>query len=129
GVIPPQSVNEEFLTTLDLFPMVTSLASVSLPDGHILDGHNVLPVLAGHERSPRQEMFWQRRDHSAARVGNWKWIRLGDQEYLFDLSTDIGEQTNLAKSHPAQLTKLRAAFATWEATMQAAEPRGPFRDY
>lgn len=50
-------------------------------------------------------------------------------EYLFDLSKDIGEKNDLSKSLPKQLKIVKAAFADWQKEMEAAEPRGPFRDY
>ena len=32
-------------------------------------------------------------------------------------------------THPEKLAELKARFAAWEKAMDAAEPRGPFRDY
>jgi hypothetical protein len=48
---------------------------------------------------------------------------------LFDLSDDPGEKRNLAREEPDVLAKLKARFAAWRAEMEAAEPRGPFRNY
>jgi hypothetical protein len=47
---------------------------------------------------------------------------------LFDLANDIGETTELSVSHPRKLAELTSAFARWRGKMDAAEPRGPFRD-
>ncbi len=129
GVIPAGSVNEEFLTTLEVFPTLAAVAGASMPEGVILDGFDLLPTARGDSPSSRTEMFWQRRDHSAARVGDWKWIRIGETELLFNLSVDPGESTDLADVHLEKLDTLRSAFAAWEQELQASEPRGPFRDY
>jgi hypothetical protein len=48
---------------------------------------------------------------------------------LFDLSKDVGETNDLSDQFPNKLNELKAAFAQWKAEMDAAEPRGPFRDY
>ena len=129
GVIPAGTTCDEFLTTLEVFPTLTALANGSVAENLILDGFNMLPVLQGDAESSRTEMFWQRRDHSACRVGNHKWIRIGERESLFDLSVDLGERDDLSTSHPDQLDDLRSRFAAWESEMQASDPRGPFRDY
>jgi hypothetical protein len=48
---------------------------------------------------------------------------------LFDLTTDLGEQRDLAIEKPEALQRVKACFAAWRAEMDAAEPRGPFRNY
>jgi arylsulfatase A-like enzyme len=129
GRIPPASVSHEFLTSLDLFPTLTHVAGGKLPEGIVYDGFDMLPVLSGRESSERSTMFWQRRGDVAARVGNWKWVDSARGAGLFDLSRDIGEQRDLSQSHPEKLQELKQAFADWSSRMEAAEPRGPFRDY
>ncbi len=129
GHLPQGKVCSEFLTSLELFPTALALAGVEPPQGLVLDGFDMLPVLQGRRESPRQEMFWQRRNRCAARVGHWKWVRNAQGTFLFDLSRDPGEQHNLAKTQPRKAAQLQARFEAWQKQMQAAEPRGPFRDY
>lgn len=129
GKIPAGTVSSEFLTSLEVFPTFAKAAGAKVPDDLILDGFDMLPVLAGKEKSPRKEMFWQRRGDRAARVGNYKWVDSEKGSGLFDLSTDIGERHDLSDSHPEVLNQVRARFDHWRQTMDQAEPRGPFRDY
>lgn len=129
GVIPPNTTSHEFLTTLELFPTLTHLAGQQLPQGVIYDGFDCLPVLAGKDKSQRREMFWQRRGDKAARVGQYKWVESQKGHGLFDLSTDIGEKHDLSREKPELLADLKARFARWRQEMDAAEPRGPFRDF
>jgi hypothetical protein len=74
-------------------------------------------------------MFWKRQGHEAARVDNWKWIRNPSGTFLFDLSKDIGEKTNLIDKMPEKAAEMEARFAAWLKTMDEAEPRGPFKDF
>ncbi len=129
GHVPAGQVSEEFLTSLEIVPTLVRLAGVTPPAELQFDGYDMLPVLAGQAASPRREMFWQRRADKAARVGNWKWVESSRGGGLFDLSKDIGETTDLSQSHPQKLAELKAAFDRWRTEMDAAEPRGPFRDY
>ena len=74
-------------------------------------------------------MYWKRREKEAARVDDWKWVRNADGEFLFDLSEDLGEQRNLISEEPELAAEMAQHFADWQTEMDAAEPRGPFRDY
>jgi arylsulfatase A-like enzyme len=74
-------------------------------------------------------MFWERRADRAVRMGNWKWLKTGNASGLYDVAADIGEKTDLSKQRPEIVQQLQARFAAWKAEMEAAEPRGPFRDY
>jgi len=129
GRIPAGSVCNEFLTALEIFPTLVHVAGGESPEGVILDGFDMLPVISGAESSPRTEMFWKRREKEAARLGYWKWIRNADGTFLFDLSNDLSEQTNLTTSQPEKAAEMQAAFEAWMAEMDAAEPRGPFKDF
>ena len=129
GRIPAGQTSEAFLTTLELLPTLLKLANVNSPVDLKLDGHDMLPTLAGQAPSPRSEMYWQRRDDKAARVGHWKWVESTRGNGLFDLASDIGEKNDLSKSHPEKLAELKTRFQAWRSEMDAAEPRGPFRDY
>jgi hypothetical protein len=95
----------------------------------VLDGFDLLPVISGRKKSPRTEMFWERRSERAARVDNWKWISSPKGSGLFDLANDIGETSDLTSSHPEIAARLADRFAAWKKLMDATEPRGPFRDY
>ncbi|NUQ64205.1 MAG: sulfatase-like hydrolase/transferase [Pirellulales bacterium] len=129
GRIPPGTVSNEFLTALEILPTVSAAAGVAPPQGVVLDGFDMMPVLAGKEKSRRNEMFWQRRGDRGARVGNWKWVDSEKGSGLFDLSQDIGEKNDLSRQKPDVLKMVKSRFAAWEKAMAEAEPRGPFRDY
>ena len=130
GRLPAGTVSDEFLTSLDLFPTLLAAAGAAPPAGVVLDGFDLLPVLAGDRHSPRGRMFWHRRDEQAARLGDWKWIENGEGEFLFDLAADLGEHHNLAAERPDRTRRMRHAFADWQHAMDTAEPkRGPFRDF
>ena len=129
GVIPAGSVSGEFLTSMEIFPMLCKAAGARQPRDVFLDGFDMTEVLAGEQKSPRNEMFWQRRSNKGARVDNWKWVESSDGSGLFDLSEDIGEQNDLSNERPDILRKVKSRFAAWKKLMAEAEPRRPFRDY
>ncbi len=127
--LPAGRICREFLTSLEILPMILAFCGVESPQALKLDGFDMMPVLAGERASSRTAMFWQRQSDQAARVDNWKWVESGRGRGFFDLSTDIGEQNDLSESHPKELARVKAQFEQWQGAMEAAEPRGPFRDY
>lgn len=128
GEVIAGSVNDSFLSSLEVLPSIAAAIGKPLPDDLKIDGFDWWPALRGEAESPRSEMFWKRREAGAARIGNWKWTNFGEGG-LFDLSKDVGEENDLSGSRPEKLAELKKAFANWEAEMEAAEPRGPFRNF
>ena len=51
------------------------------------------------------------------------------EEFLFDLSVDIGEQNNLKNERPEKFKEMRESWIAWRKEMDETEPRGPFRNY
>jgi len=129
GKLPAGKVTDEFITALELVPTLLSATGTPAPEGIQMDGFDMLPILRGEAKSPRKDMFWQRRGDKAARVGNWKWLDSAKGQGLYDLSTDIGEKKDLSKEKPEVLKMMQEHFAAWRKEMDETEPRGPFRDY
>ncbi len=127
--IPSGKTTEAFLTSLEIIPTLLKETGIAPPKDVVLDGYDMMPTLANGAASPRNEMYWQRRNDKATRVGNWKWVESAKGNGLFNLSKDIGEQNDLSISHPEKLKEMKTHFANWKKKMAAAEPRGPFRDY
>ncbi len=128
GEIAAGTVCDEFLTSLEILPTVCRAAGIGPPEKVALDGFDMTDVLSGKQGSQRKEMFWQRQDDKAARVGNWKWVKSTRGSGLFDLSVDLKEQHDLSKEKPDSLKMVKARFSAWKGRMAPAEPRGPFRD-
>lgn len=127
--IPAGQVSSEFLTSLDILPTLLNETGISKPENVVLDGYDIMPTLAEGKPSPRTEMYWQRRNDKAARVGDWKWVDSQKGKGLFNLKEDISEKHDLSEKHPEKLKELKQKFAHWKKEMAEAEPRGPFRDY
>ncbi len=127
--IPAGTTTSEFITSLEIFPTLCAATGTSPPKGVKLDGFDMLPVLQGKKKSAREEMFWQRRLDKGARVGHWKWVESSRGNGLFNLRTDFSEKHDLSNDRPEIFKMMKARFANWKKEMEAADPRGPFRDY
>lgn len=103
----------------DMLPTFCELAGAETPNG--LDGISIVPTLLGHtdEQAQHEALYWEfseRGRSQAARVGNWKGVRLDLKKHpdapieLYDLSNDIGEEHNIADTHPEIVSKLKAVM-------------------
>lgn len=129
GRIPAGVTHTEFASTLEFLPTFAAVAGVAPPKGVTLDGFDMMPLIMGKPGPRRDEFFWEYRSDKAARMGKWKWVDSARGRGLFDLSADIGEKHDVSAQHPDVAKKLSEAWAAWKKKMDAAEPRGPFRDY
>ena len=56
------------------------------------------------------------------RQGNWKWLRDGAIDLLYDLEKDPGERKDLYHSHQEKAAALRKLHEDWEAEMAKEKP-------
>lgn len=57
GKIPAGRVNKELAVMMDLFATVLAATATKMPDDRVLDGHDLMPILAGDGPSPHDFVF------------------------------------------------------------------------
>lgn len=101
----------------------TILPLAGCPPDPTIDGVNLLPVLTGEtKKAPHDQLFWRWISQGAVREGDWKYLRGGDREYLFDLSKDKEEKHSVLKQNPDVANRLRSQFSQWSGEL---DPPGP----
>ena len=70
----------------------------------------------GQAHSP---LHWRmnHRGQRALRNGRWKYLRVDDNDYLFDIETDERERANLSHKHPQRMQSMRDAWESWNQSM------------
>lgn len=109
GTVPAGTSYGETLSTMDVLPTFAALAGVELT--HAVDGHNISSILHGESDAPSPyEALYYYRGYQlrAVRSGPWKLHTNGE---LYNLETDIGEQTDLAESNPDEVSRLEVLLA------------------
>jgi arylsulfatase A-like enzyme len=113
------------ISALDVAATATEIAGIEIQPGD-LDGVNLVPFLSGQNTSaPHDALMWRWVSQSAIRENNWKLLRGGDREYLYDLDVDLEEQHNLAAKHPEIADRLRKRLIDWA---DGLSPRGLAED-
>ncbi len=125
GHVPAGRVSAQPAITMDLTATLLAACGVKPPRGRTLDGIDLLPHLKSGKVVERT-FFWRidRADRKqwAVRHGDWKYLRDGGIELLFDLARDPGERKTLAYRHPGTLVQLRDRLAAWEKVMARHKP-------
>jgi arylsulfatase A-like enzyme len=94
-------------------------AGVAAAPTHLLDGRDLLPVLTGQKPTSERTLYWRmgNRQQRAVRCDRWKYLKVAEREFLFDLAYDPRERSNFARKEPALLDELRRLWETWNREM------------
>jgi arylsulfatase A-like enzyme len=121
GYIKAGQVTEQVCITMDLTATCLAAANV-LPDAEHpldLDGSDLLPVLTGQAPPSQRTLYWRmaNRSQRAVRRGDWKYLKVSDKEYLFDIDYDPRERGNMVRKRPDLLNELRLLWEDWNRVM------------
>ena len=119
AVIAPGGVTSQACLTMDWSATMLAVAGAVADAAYPLDGVSLLPVLQSPADSFSRPMHWRmnHRGQRAMRDGNWKYLRVDGNDYLFDIGADERERANLARQEPERLLTMRAAWEAWNQTM------------
>jgi arylsulfatase A-like enzyme len=117
-------VSAQVTISMDLTATCLAAAGIAPDPARPLDGLDLLPLLAKGDMTVPRTLFWRlaNRNQRAVRRGDWKYLKVGGREFLFDLAWDPRERGNLANKHPALLDELRALWTDWDGSMLPVPP-------
>ncbi|TWT55422.1 Arylsulfatase [Thalassoglobus neptunius] len=121
GTIPAGTTSDLPSAFYDFLPTACELAGAEVPDG--IDGISYLPTLLGNDsEQPRHEYLYfasqEGRTSVGVRSGKWRLVRYPEKPNrnadlespgtwkLYDVTTDPGEETDLAAEHPDVVEKI-----------------------
>ena len=125
GRIQPGTTTNQVATTMDLTYSMLRYSGAD-PVRHGLDGRDIIGQLADGRPDEARTLFFRYRRgavvRKAIREGDLKLIENhegGSTEVLmYDLAADPGEANNLASHRTAEVKRLQARIAAWEAEVQ-----------
>jgi arylsulfatase A-like enzyme len=146
GHIKPGTTSGALIAHLDLLRSFAALTDTPVPQGQAIDSVNVLPALLGQPTvAPVRPNFVAHNGGTqgpfALRSGEWKYIeqsrgaagkakgysaasardRFVATPQLFNLSTDLAEEHNLADSQPEKLKEMQETLRQIRAANRAAD--------
>lgn len=99
---------------MDWMPTFLAAAGVSPHPDYPLDGFDIF----GPEDKDRM-LFWRMlfRNQKAIRKGDWKWLSIDGNEFLYDISFDERERANMRYRYPEKFVELRDAYFDWDRSL------------
>ena len=115
GKISAGSTTDATILSMDILP--TFLFIIGSPPEENLDGVDFSNLMFNNKNPEERPVFWRYRDQWAARKGKFKYLKIKDNEYLFNLKNDLGEKDNLLESNAEKADELKALLKQWETEM------------
>ena len=110
--LPKGLVYDNPVSSLDV--AATSVALAGLESNKALDGVNLIPYLSGVKNGePHEALYWRFWSQSAIRMGDWKFLKAGSREFLFNVETDDHENKNLIGAHPYKAKSMKKLLENW----------------
>lgn len=117
GHLPQNKVIKTMAMSFDLTATILNVTGTMPASG--LDGVDLMPYLSGAKTGDAHKaLFWRMGGQGAVRDGQWKLVRNDETLHLFDLSADIGEHSDLARTQPERVKALNAEWQAWSTQMQ-----------
>ncbi|CAN7346894.1 sulfatase-like hydrolase/transferase [Variovorax sp. LjRoot84] len=119
ALIPAGGESAQHCMTMDWSATMLDAAGAKADPSYPLDGVSLLPVLRDATTSFRRPLHWRmnHRNQRALRDGDWKYLQVDGNEYLFNIPADERERANQAPREPERLAAMREAWQAWNAGM------------
>jgi arylsulfatase A-like enzyme len=122
--IPSGSVSDQVMISMDWLPTLLAAVGTAPDPDYPSDGIDLLPWLTQSAPPVPRQLYWRYKyaDQQAARDGDWKYLKILDNTFLFDVVQDPMERANL-KERRDVYDRLVAQWHEWNATMLPLDPQ------
>ena len=117
--IPQGRTTDQVAITMDWLPTLVAAAGVSFDPAFPPDGINLLSILMGNSAVVERKLFWRYKANAqrAARDGDYKYLKILDNTFLFNVVEDPMERANLKVRRRDVYDRIVAEWRDWNATM------------
>jgi arylsulfatase A-like enzyme len=124
GHIPAGRVSEQVTANMDWLPTLLAAAGTTPDPAYPSDGMNLLPHLTAGTAVVERKLFWRYKAlwQRAARIGDWKYLKILDNTFLFNVVDDPLERANLKERRKDIYNRLIGEWNAWNATMLPESP-------
>ena len=117
--LPKGQTSNQVAITMDWVPTLLAAAGASPEPAHPTDGIDLLPSLTGAVPAVPRKLFWRFKGNAqrAARDGDYKFLKILDNTFLFNVVEDPMERANLKLRLPVVYQRLVDDWHAWNETM------------
>jgi arylsulfatase A-like enzyme len=119
GRIPAGRVSEQVTANMDWLPTLVAAAGTAPDPSYPPDGMNLLAHLTQGAPIVERRLFWRYKAlwQRAARIGDWKYLKILDNTFLFNVVDDPMERANMKERHKDIYARLVGDWNAWNAKM------------
>src|SRR6476620_2744035 len=119
GRIAAGLVSEQVMVTMDWMPTLLAATGTSPDAAYPSDGEDLGPIMTGRAAPHPRKLYWRYKAGSqrAVRDGDWKYLRIAGNEFLFDVVKDPRERGNLKDRQKDIFGRLKSDWEAWNDTM------------
>ncbi|HXT79545.1 MAG TPA: sulfatase-like hydrolase/transferase [Acetobacteraceae bacterium] len=117
--IPPGRASAQVTATMDWFPTLLEAAGTMPDPDHPPDGISLLPVLSGQREAQPRTLFWRYKTNAqqAMRSGDFKYLKIRDNTFLFNVADDPRERANLKHRRQPLFDRMVSEWTEWNSAM------------
>jgi arylsulfatase A-like enzyme len=125
GHVNARTESEQVIITMDWVPTLLAAAGASPDPAYPSDGEDLAATLTGRAPPHPRKLYWRYKAGAqrAVRDGDWKYLRIAGNEFLFDVAKDPRERAQLKDRYKDTFERLKADWEAWNATMLPERPR------
>ena len=117
--IAPGRTSDQVAISMDWLPTLLAAAGAASDPSYPPDGMNLLPALMGNAAPVDRKLFWRYKANwqRAARTGDYKFLKILDNTFLFNVVEDPLERANLKERHKDVYDRIVSEWEAWNASM------------
>jgi arylsulfatase A-like enzyme len=117
--IAPGRTSDQVAISMDWLPTLLAAAGTAPDPGYPSDGMNLLPSLTANAAAVDRKLFWRYKGkwQRAARIGDYKFLKILDNTFLFNVVEDPLERANLRERHKDVYDRIVAEWQAWNGSM------------
>jgi arylsulfatase A-like enzyme len=117
--IPQGRTTDQVAISMDWMPTLLSAVGARPDPAYPTDGMDMLPILTQHATPTPRKLFWRYKANAqrAARHGDYKYLKILDNTFLFNVVEDPLERANLKERKKEIYAQMVREWHAWNASM------------
>ena len=119
AALPQNRTSQQVAISMDWLPTLTAAAGLAPDAAYPPDGVNLLPVLRSNGTPIPRRLFWRYKANAqrAMRDGDFKYLKIRENTFLFNVADDPMERANLKERRRDIYEKMASDWLAWNASM------------
>jgi arylsulfatase A-like enzyme len=119
GRVAAGGTNTQVVASMDWMPTLLAAAGAKPDAKSAPDGENLLPQLTGAAQPTSRKLYWRYKSNAQRAMldGHFKFLKIMDNTFLFDIAADPMERANLKERHADVFARMQNEWRAWNAGM------------